>query len=104
MELQCRLVAGADIWTPCGILKMHRQQALRAANREVLNRSERKAVKPRLKRESFRLLGSVGSIAQSAGDGFVDDFFLSDGVGRNFLGGFPKIEFALDEALQAAET
>src|SRR5580658_2870805 len=83
---------------------MNRKQALRAAGREVLDRSERKVVQPRFKGEGFRLLSSVVSVAQRARDGFVDDFLFSEGVGRDLFGSFAEVEFAFDKTLQAAET
>ena len=73
MKLELRLIAGADVRTPGGILQMNREQALRAAGREVLDGAKGKVVKPRLKGQSFWLFSSIRSVAQSARNGFVDD-------------------------------
>src|ERR1700690_825990 len=103
MELESGLVTGANILVPGRILQMNRQQALRAAGREVVHGAERQPVKPWLEAQTLRLLSSPGPLAPRARHGFVDDFLLGDGIGSDLLGSFPEIQFALDEAFQAAE-
>src|ERR1700756_13780 len=60
----------------------------------------REPVEPGLQGEP---LGLVVAIAEGARNGFVDYFFLADGIRVDLLGGLAEIEFALDEALQARQ-
>src|SRR5271155_1335046 len=101
MKLKFGLVAGTDVRTPGGILQMKREQALRAARREVFDGAKSQAVKPRFKRKAFRLLASI---AQCTGNGFIDDFFFRDRVRSDLVGHLPEKEFALDETFQPAQT
>src|SRR6202035_2566621 len=104
MELEFGLVARAHVRTPGRVLEMDREQALGASNRKILDGAERKPVQPGLERHAFRLLAAVCSVAQSARDGFVDDFFFGYRVRNDLFGRLAEIEFTLDEAFQAAET
>src|ERR1700683_3585343 len=66
MELEFRFIAGANVGAPGGILKMKREQALRAASGKVLDRAQGEAIQPWLERQSFRLFFSLWPLSQSA--------------------------------------
>jgi hypothetical protein len=73
---------------------------------EFVDGIQREPVKPWLESEALRFFAPLLAVGilriapECGGNGFVDNFFLADGIGRDLTGNFAEVNLALNEPLQ----
>ena len=99
MELELRFIAGANVLLAGRLFQMHRGGKFAAVDSQVIYRTHRQAVKPRLQSQPLWLV----PISESPRDGLIYDFFFRNAVRRQLIRGLPDVEFAFHKELEAAE-